>query len=161
MAQDNGALDQVDNDLARIAELLESNKDLNTLWMHPVVTAEDKKQMVRQLFAGQAHPLTLNLLQLLFDKKRGVLVEQVQRGFRDRYNAFKRKASVKVTSAMALEEGQRDALRAQLQQQLAKEIELETVVDPSLIGGMILQIEDQVIDNSLRGRLEALSHSLN
>jgi F-type H+-transporting ATPase subunit delta len=161
VAQSGNAIEQVDTDLASITELLKSNKELDLLWKHPVVDAEDKKQMVRQLFAGKVHPVTLNLLQLLFDKKRGVLIEQVQKAFHDRYNAMRRRATVKVTSAMPLEGGQADTLRAQLAQQLAKEVHMETAVDPSLIGGMILQIEDQVIDNSLRGRLEALSHSLN
>jgi F-type H+-transporting ATPase subunit delta len=161
VAQDGNAVEQVDNDLTSIVELLKSNQDLNRLWMHPVVDAEDKKQMVRQLLAGKVHPLTLNLLQLLFDKKRGMLFAQVQKAFHDRYNALRRRATVKVTSAMPLEQSQADTLRAQLADKLAKDVHMETAVDPSLIGGMILQIEDQVIDNSLRGRLSALSHSLN
>ncbi|MOA67273.1 ATP synthase subunit delta [compost metagenome] len=62
---------------------------------------------------------------------------------------------------MPLDAGLEDALRNQLSAQLQKDIQMETAVDPSLIGGMVLQIEDKVIDNSLRGRLEALAHSMN
>ena len=161
MAQANGTVEQVDADLAALVELLGSNKDLNRLWMHPVVDTEDKKAMVRQLFAGKAHPMTLNLLQLLFDKKRGMLITQVQKGFRERFNTLRRRATVKVTSALPLDAGMEDALKSQLSSQLQKDIQMETAVDPTLIGGMVLQIEDQVIDNSLRGRLEALARSMN
>lgn len=161
MAQQNGAVEQIDADLASIVELLGSNPDLNRLWMHPVVSADDKKRIVRDLFAGKVHPMTLNLLQLLFDKKRGTLVLGVQKAFHQRFNALRRRATVKVTSALPLESSQEDALRSQLASKLQKDIQMETAVDPSLIGGMVLQIEDQVIDNSLRGRLQALSHSMN
>lgn len=161
VAQQNGAVEQIDTDLASITAMLGSNADLNRLWMHPVVSADDKKQIVRDLFAGKVHPMTLNLLQLLFDKKRGMLIHQVQKAFRDRFNALRRRATVKVTSAMPLDAGLEDALRNQLSAQLQKDIQMETAVDPSLIGGMVLQIEDKVIDNSLRGRLEALAHSMN
>lgn len=161
MAQANGSVEQVDSDLAAIVEALKANADLNRLWMHPVVSADDKKQIVRDLFAGKAHPMTLNLLQLLFDKKRGMLITQVQKAFRERFNALRRRATVKVTSALPLDSGLEEALRHQIATQLQKDIQMETAVDPSLIGGVILQIEDQVIDNSLRGRLQALSHSMN
>jgi F-type H+-transporting ATPase subunit delta len=161
VAQQANAVEQVDNDLSGVVTTLKSNKELDQLWKHPVVSAEDKKQIVRDLFAGKVHPVTLNLLQLLVDKKRGVLVEQVQSAFHDRFNALRRRATVKVTSALPLDQGQADTLRAQLADKLAKDVHMETAVDPDLIGGLILQIEDQVIDNSLRGRLKALSHSLN
>lgn len=161
MAQSNGAVEQIDGDLASIMELLGSHPDLNRLWMHPVVSADDKKRIVRDLFAGKVHPMTLSLLQLLFDKKRGTLIAHVQKGFHQRFNTLRRRATVKVTSALPLDGGLEDALRSQIASQLQKDILMETAVDPSLIGGMVLQIEDQVIDNSLRGRLQALSRSMN
>ncbi len=141
--------------------MLRESPDLARMWKHPVVDVADKKAMVRQLLGGKAHPFTLNGLLLLFDKKRGSLIEAVQKAFRARYDATRRRATVKVTSAMPLEQGQADALRQQLASKLAKEIQMETAVDPALIGGLVVQIEDQVIDNSVRGRLEALRHALN
>jgi F-type H+-transporting ATPase subunit delta len=131
------------------------------MWKHPVVDVADKQAILKQLLGGRAHPLTLNGLLLLFDKKRGMLVDDVQRAFRARFDATRRRATVKVTSAMPLDQGQADQLRQQLGAKLAKDIQMETAVDPSLIGGMVVQLEDQVIDNSVRGRLEALRHALN
>jgi F-type H+-transporting ATPase subunit delta len=150
----------VDSDLASVVELLKSNDDLNRLWMHPVVSLADKQAMVRQLLQGKVHPFTLNLLMLLFDKKRAMLIEQVQKAFRDQFNATRRRATVTVTSAQPLDEGTTSELRQLLSKQLEKEVQMETAVDPALIGGLVLRVEDQVIDNSIRGRLEALRHSL-
>lgn len=128
---------------------------------HPVVQLADKKHVIRQLLAGQAHPLTQNMLLMLFDKKRGALVADLQRAFRARYDATRRRATVKVTSALPLDANQQQQLQHELALKLSKEIKMETAVDPSLLGGMVVQIEDQVIDNSLRGRLEALRFALN
>lgn len=160
-AQETGAIDRIDSELFDITQMLEANGDLQTIWMHPVVETSDKQAMARELFTGKVHPFTLNLILLLFDKKRGTLFPQVQKAFRDRFNAARRRATVKVTSAMPLDAGLADQLRAQLSSQLEKEVQMETAIDPDLLGGMILQIEDRVIDNSLRGRLEALRHSMN
>lgn len=141
--------------------MLRESPDLARMFKHPVVDVNDKKAMLRQLLGGRAHPITLNGLLLLFDKKRGALVEEVQRAYRAQFDATRRRATVKVTSAMPLEQAQADELRQQLAGKLAKEIQMETAVDPALIGGLVVQIEDQVIDNSVRGRLEALRHALN
>lgn len=155
------ALETVDAELAGVVELLDSQPDLKRLWMHPVVSTEDKQALVRQILGGKVQPLTLNMLLLLFDKKRGMLVAQVQKAFRERYNAIRRRATVKVTSALPLDGDSAEALRGLLAKQLEQEIQMETAVDPALIGGLVVQIEDRVIDNSLRGRLTALKHSLN
>lgn len=144
-----------------MAQVLRESPELARMWKHPVVEVTDKQAMIRQLLGGKAHPFTLNALLLLFDKKRGALIEEVQKSFRALYDATRRRATVKVTSAMPLEQGQADELRQQFASKLAKEIQMETAVDPALIGGLVIQIEDQVIDNSVRGRLEALRHALN
>lgn len=153
-------IEQVDGDLAGIVQLLETNEDLRRLWFHPVVAAADKQAMARQIFGGKVHPLVLNVASLMFDKKRGNIFPEMQKAFRDRFNATRRRATVKVTSALPLDEASAQSLRQLLASRLEKEITMETEVDPGLMGGMILQIEDQVIDNSLKGRLESLRHSL-
>lgn len=117
--------------------------------------------MAKQLFGGKVHPFTLNLLLLLAEKKRAGMVEGVQRAYRERYNQVRKRATVKVTSAMALDAQQVESLRHEFAVKLAKDVQVETAVDSALIGGIVVQIEDQVIDGSLRGRLEALRMSLN
>lgn len=155
------ATEQVDSNLADVVALLKDNADLARLWKHPVVELEDKKQMVRQLFGGKVHPLALNLMLLLFDKKRGDIFEQVQKSFRASFDRTRRRATVRVTSAMALDQNQVETLRHELATKLSKDVQVDTTVDPALIGGLIVQIEDQVIDGSVRGKLEALRLSLN
>lgn len=80
------------------------------------------------------------------------------------YEAYKREALslllVKVTSAMALDAAQAEQLKASLKQRFKRDIELETTVDASLLGGVIIDTGSEVIDGSARGRLARLSSAL-
>jgi F-type H+-transporting ATPase subunit delta len=160
--QGNGNVtEQIDTNLADIVALLHENADLARLWKHPVIDVVDKRSMVKQLFGGKVHPLALNLIQLLFDKKRGNVFEQVQAAYRTRFNETRRRATIRVTSALPLDANQVENIRHEFATKLSKEVHIDTSVDASLIGGLVVQLEDQVIDGSLRGRLEALRMSLN
>ncbi|MDB5100795.1 MAG: synthase subcomplex delta subunit [Cyanobacteria bacterium RYN_339] len=161
LPQGADTLQTIDGNLADVAAMFKDNADLARLWKHPVVKRADKQALVRQLFGGKIHPLALNLLLLLVDKKRGVIFGQVQQAFRTRYNALRQRATIKVTSALPLDAAQVESLRHEFATKLSKEVQVDTAVDPALIGGVVVQIEDQVIDGSIRGRLEALRMSLN
>lgn len=154
-------LAQVDAQAAEVAGLLADQPQLRELWMHPVVASEDQKAMAHQLLAGKVHPLLLNTIKLLFDKKRGALFPQVQAAFRGRFDALRRRATVKVVSALPMDGAQTESLKGTLATRLAREVVLESAVDPELLGGLVLHIDDMVVDHSLRGRLEALKASLN
>jgi F-type H+-transporting ATPase subunit delta len=80
------------------------------------------------------------------------------------YETYKREAEsqllVKVTSAMALDSAQAEQLKASLKRRFKREIELETQIDPSLLGGVVIDTGSEVIDGSARGRLQRLANAL-
>jgi F-type H+-transporting ATPase subunit delta len=96
----------------------------------------------------------------LAEKRRMVLLPEVGA----LYETYKREAEsqllVKVTSAIALDAAQAEALKASLKRRFKREIELETQVDPSLLGGVVIDTGSEVIDGSARGRLERLASAL-
>lgn len=155
-----GNLEALDADLNGIAQILNDTADLGMLWESPIVSTEDKKAIVKQLFEGKIDPLTLNTLLLMFDNKRGASIMALQTAFRERYNAYRKRMTVQVASALPLGEQETADLRRELAKATEREIEMETSLDPELIGGLVVKIGDQVIDNSLRGRLEALARTL-
>jgi F-type H+-transporting ATPase subunit delta len=153
-------LAEVDAQLLGLVDTLSQSPELNQAWKSPVVSVFQKQSVARSLLAGRAHPLVLNTLLLLFERKRGALIERVQMGFRKRYDSVRRRALVKVVSALPLDDGQASQLSSQLQQQLGMAVEMKTEVDASLIGGCVLTIDDQVVDYSLKGRLDAMRLAL-
>lgn len=160
VAQSQGRLDPVDQDLAGIAQLLRENHELAAFWENPVVATADKQQVLRQLLTEQVQPITLNTLFLMFDHKRGHLIPALQEAFRERYDQARRRTRVHVISAMPLDEATADQLRQQLERSTAREVQMDTAVDPELIGGLVVTMGDQVIDSSLRGRLENMARAL-
>lgn len=155
-----GNLEALDADLNGIAQILKDTADLGMLWDSPIVSTADKKAIVKQLFEGKIHAMTLNTLLLMFDNKRGASVLALQTAFRVRFDAYRKRMTVRVATALPLGEAETTDLKRELAKATAREIEMETALDPELIGGIVVKIGDQVIDNSLRGRLEALARTL-
>jgi F-type H+-transporting ATPase subunit delta len=96
----------------------------------------------------------------LAERRRLALLPEVA----DLFEQYKREAEsqllVKVTSAMALDAEQAEQLKASLKRRFKRDIELETQVDPSLLGGVVIDTGSEVIDGSVRGRLARLSGAL-
>jgi len=160
IAEAQGNLDKVDQDLAAIAQILADHPDMAHLWDSAVVSTEDKKAIVKQLFEGKIEPITFNTLLLMFDKQRGGSVAALPRFFRERFDAYRKRVKVNVRTVMALGSDETEELRRVLAKATEREIEMETTLDPDLIGGLVVTVGDKVIDNSLRGRLEALARTL-
>lgn len=160
IAEQQGLLDKVDQDLAGIAQILADHPDMERLWDSAVVSTEDKKALVKQLFEGKIEDITFNTLLLMFDKQRGGSVRAVPPFFRERYDAHRRRVKVNVRTVMPLGSDQTEELRRVLAKATEREVQMETTLDPDLIGGIVVTVGDKVIDNSLRGRLEALARTL-
>lgn len=160
VAEAQGNLDKVDQDLAAIAQILADHPDMSRLWDSAVVSTEDKKSIVRQLFESKIEGITYNTLLLMLDKQRGASIAQVQAAFRERYNVHRKRLKVTVRTVMPMATDETEELRRVLAQATAREIEMEATLDPDLIGGIVVTVGDKVIDNSLRGRLEALARTL-
>lgn len=160
LAQGDPVVTRIDEDLAGVVAILADHPALYELWQSPVAKVSQKQAVARALLEGKVHALTLNTLLLLFEKKRGMLVEGLQRGYRRLLDATRRRAQVRVVSALPLAEDQASELRQQLERQLGLAIDMDTAVEPDLLGGLVVKIDDQVVDHSLRGRLDALRLAL-
>ncbi|AND70173.1 F0F1 ATP synthase subunit delta [Dyella thiooxydans] len=94
------------------------------------------------------------------EHRRMALLPEVAELFEDYKREAESQLLVKVTSAMALDAAQAEQLKASLKRRFKREIELETQVDPSLLGGVVIDTGSEVIDGSARGRLEKLASAL-
>ena len=99
-------------------------------------------------------------LSLLADNRRIVLLPEIAGLFEELRAEAERVVRAKVTSALALPDAELDSIRAALRKRFGREVEIETAVDESLIGGAVIDAGDVVIDGSLRGRLSRLQSAL-
>ena len=139
-----------------VADVLDQSPKLDELLSNPMVSAEDKLGLIQTVFSGHALPLVLSFLQTLAKNARlGYLrpiVDYVHHLKNEESNVRQVTATTAVPLTAELEQSLKESAGAVLDSQ----VELETDVDPSMIGGVILRIGDTVYDGSVTARLERL-----
>jgi F-type H+-transporting ATPase subunit delta len=161
LAQAQGLLDQVGQELADIVSTLEGNADLRGFLDSPTFSAAQKQEVVRQVFQGNVHPVVFNFLMLLIDRKRMSLFSAMVEHYQKLLRGIKQIVLAEVTVAVPLTSEQETTIKDQvLSMTQAREVELRVHQDPDILGGVIVQVGSQVFDASLRGQLRRIGVSL-
>ena len=152
-----GEVDKVAHDLAQVNQLMAEAPALLNFLENPAISLEEKQGFLDQQFSGNVGPWVLRLMKLLVENKRAVvfpqLVEQFNALMLQRENA----ASAEVVTAIELEDELRNRIRKTLETTFGfSRVDLQNRVDPGLLGGAIIKIQDRVIDGSYIGRLEEM-----
>ncbi|MGQ9872374.1 ATP synthase F1 subunit delta [Leptodesmis sp.] len=158
LAQDSNILDQVGNDINSIFDVLKHSPDLQEFLNNPLIKLSDKKAVLNRILGDSVHPYTRNFVQVLVDRRRIMFLEGICKEFQALLRKLNQTVLAEVTSARELTDDQKNSLREKvLAMTGARQVELETRIDPELIGGVVIRIGSQVIDASLRGQLRRLS----
>ncbi len=150
LAVERGQLEQVYNDMLYLQQLNRKSKEFLNLLRSPVVKADAKIKAINAVTAGKISDLTVAFTTLLINKAREADLPEVITSFIQQYKQKKDINIVKLTTAVPVS----DEVKKQLVEQVKKassleNIELETTVDPSIIGGFVLQSGDKLIDASV------------
>jgi F-type H+-transporting ATPase subunit delta len=146
-------------DLDRLAALLHEQLELRHFLHHPAVPAEKKKAALRAIAQGLSTPAQ-RLVDLLIDRQRTEILAEVARAFTRAWNAQRGVVEAEAVSARPLEENERQDILAAVEKATGRKVELSAVVDPALVGGVLLRMEGRVYDGSVRSRLAALRERL-
>ena len=158
-AQEQNRVDAVDRDLGAFAEALAGSRELASFLDNPQIETAAKIDVVHALSDG-ADDLVRNVLRLLAAKGRAGEAGQVYGEFRGFVDRARGRVAVELTTAHALSDEEASAIVAKIEQASGRTVEATRTVDPSLIGGMILQAGSLRVDASVRGRLERLRREL-
>ncbi|HEY9765094.1 MAG TPA: ATP synthase F1 subunit delta [Chroococcales cyanobacterium] len=150
-----GILEETFLELGEAAEVCRQNPELMGMLTHPLIPASGKKDLLLRLLPKASLELS-NFLKVLIDKGRINLISEIEELFGRRYREASRKLVAEVVSARKLDEEQERILRESLERLYGREVALEEKVDPAVLGGTRVRIGDQVLDDTLAGRLEAL-----
>lgn len=142
------------------ADVLDEHPKLAAILASPSVGAAEKDALLTRLLEGRADELTVKFLRLLNRNGRLELLGTILRQARELSNKRLNRRAVVVTSAVALDEGQRQELTAQLRERLGAEPVVTFEVDPSLLGGLVIRLGDELHDASVRGQLRRLRRRL-
>ena len=151
-------LDQWANDLRLVVEALQ-NEEFSTFLEHSKVPLSRKVQTIGEAFPG-IDPLVRNLLSLLVSRGLVEMVPDVEEGYQELLDQHRGREKVDVSSAVPLEDSEREQIIRFLTRLINKEVVLDSQVDPSILGGLVIKVGDRLIDGSTRTRLEGLGKEL-
>ncbi len=152
-------LDAWGEDLAYAASVL-GMAQVERIVDSPAVPLADRSALVARLLEARVQPGALRLVDLLVSRGRASALQRVSEEFHRLLNDHRGIVMATVTSAVALTDDETEAIRARVEEMAGAKVELETRVDNALIGGVTVQIRDQLLDASIRGRLERLRDQL-
>lgn len=160
VARVEGSLDEVEDELFRFARTLEGNDELRAMLTDDAMPAERRRGVVADLLGAKASPVTTNLISLVVGAGRArelpAIIDQLVR----RAAAEHDRAVAEVRSAIPLDDDQRARLAEALGQATGKTVEVKVIVDPSVLGGIVAQVGDTVIDGTIRNRLDQLRETI-
>jgi len=159
-ALDAGVADEVFGDAEKLAAVMSESPMLGNFLGSPQVPPEDKHRLLDKALGGRAHRLFVDFLHVLVDKKRIMFARDIAEAYRYLYEKHEGILQVRAITAVSLEDPQREKLVHKLEEQTKKTIRLTHIVDPNILGGMILKMEDRLIDGSVRHQLEELKRRL-
>lgn len=160
LALQRNELDAVAENLAAVTQVVDTVPDLRTVLAHPRITRERKREIVSKAFAGQVRPDVEHFLFLLIDKDRANLVVKAGEEFARLVDEHRKEVDAEAVTAVPLTEAQQAALCQKLQATTGYTVRLKTRVDENILGGMIVQVGDRLLDGSVAAQLQALHNQL-
>jgi F-type H+-transporting ATPase subunit delta len=154
VAEAEDALDEVSDELFRFARTVEQQPDLRKALTDPQLPSERKRAVLTDLLGERANRHTVNLLEFIVEQGRARELEAIVDELVQLAAERREHAVAEVRTAVPLDDAMEERLAEALSAATGKNVELKVIVDPSVIGGVVARVGDQVIDGSVRRRLE-------
>ena len=161
LAIEEQKLDELFCEVKEVRDILRENPDFGKLLNHPKIPREDKVKVAEETFKGRVSNELTGFLVLIIEKDRSHELDEIFSYFIDRVKEEKRIGTAYVTTAVELDKATQMKVRQRLLETTAyKEMEMNYIVDVSMIGGMVIRIGDRVIDTSITNKLNELKKQL-
>ena len=155
VASEKDALDDVRRQVGEFAEAVQENRDLQVFFFSPYFSTEEKKQALGTLLDGE-HEAVSNFLELLVEKHRMPAIFRIRRELDTLWAEERKLLPVTITSAVELDASTVEGISRAIGEQTGREVELTTIVDADVLGGIVLRVGNSILDASIRNRLEQL-----
>ena len=153
--KDRGKLDSLQTQLGQFADAVDRNQELQVFLFSPYFSSADKREGLGRAISG-AEPELTNFLELLVEKHRMPEIFRIRRELDELWKKENRRLDVTVTSAVGLDEAVVKRIGEEVERQTGEQVELSSRVDDDILGGIVLQVGNMVLDASIRSRLEKL-----
>jgi F-type H+-transporting ATPase subunit delta len=155
VAQEQGKLDEVREQLGEFADALNENQEMQVFFFSPYFATQEKEEGLDKVVTD-AEPIFQNFLKLLIEKHRMPAVFRVRRTYDQMWQQENKLLPVEVTSAIELDEQTVKQIGDRIGEETGQKIELSARVEPDILGGLVVRVGNSIIDSSIRSRLEQL-----
>jgi F-type H+-transporting ATPase subunit delta len=155
VARQQGILDLVREQLGQFADALNSNRQLAMFFFSPYFSTQEKEAGLQRAVEGAEEALT-NFLALLIENHRMPVIFRARREFDRLWDEENKMLPVEITSAIALDDATTRGIGERIGERTGLEVELQTRVDPDILGGIVLRVGNSILDASIRNRLQQL-----
>ena len=155
VAQEHDVLDRVHDELGEFVDALNENRDLQVFFFSPYFSAKEKKEGIDQAVTD-ADERFLHFLEMLAERHRLPAIFRIRREYDRMWAEENKLLPVSVTTAVKLDEQVVNDIGRRIEEQTGRRIELSSTVDPGIVGGLVLQVGNMIMDASLKARLERL-----
>ena len=159
VGREKGKLDSLQQQLGEFTDAVDRNRDLQVFFFSPYLSSSEKGEGIERAISG-AEPELLNFLKLLVDKQRMPDIFRIRREFDELWKHENRRIDVTVTSAVELDPAVVSQIGQEVERQTGEKVDLSSRVDGDILGGLVLQVGNMVLDASIRSRLEKLRKSV-
>ena len=133
---------------------MEENREFRYFMLTPRIKKSRKKELITELFEQKFSEITIHFLFILLDKRRQEYLKNINDYFKVLYDRYHKRMEITAVSSLELTENENSKLKQTLAKITGKIVTVINKVDPSIIGGLIVKIENKVYDNSIKGHLE-------
>jgi F-type H+-transporting ATPase subunit delta len=159
VAKDKGKLDAIRGELAQFVDAVDGNRELQVFFFSPYFSSAEKVAGLKRA-VSDADAELLNFLELLIEKQRMPEIFRIRRQLDELWKQENRRIDVTVTSAVTLEPAVVEKVGEEIERQTGQKVDLSSRVDAEILGGIVLQVGNKVLDASIRSRLEKLRKSV-
>ncbi len=160
VAKKKGVFEQVEKDLDLVCDVITKFDNFRKILFHPSVTRDEKKNLIKKVFGESVSDLTKNLLNLLVDRRNEGILEFIPEIYREVIDEKRGVLKAKIQTVVPLTEERLNTLKKRLDNLTGKSVEIEAVQEPNILGGMVVQIGNRMIDGSVASRLKSLKTRL-
>ena len=151
LALETNQLETVNKDIELIQAV--DHEEFRRVIASPIISGDKKAELFRKVFGNQISELTKKFFDLVFQKGRVTSLSEIRQEFENQYRAYKKIRIMKLTTAVEVSDKVKEDIRARVQQiERFRDsiLELQHAVDESIVGGFVLQVDDELFDASIR-----------
>ncbi len=160
LSKEQHNLETVMNNMKDFLLTLKKNPQIEIIMKSPVVATDDKIAVLRKIFAKSYEKNMMSFFEIIVNKNRSYFLKMIAEVFVDQYNELNNIMKASVKTASAIDEKTYNEVKKFMEKYTGKTIELDATVDPKLIGGLVIQMNDKLFDASISGQLYKVKQEL-